>query len=89
MRIMFTTYTEHNDRSISELELTDAIENLLRRNDIKYIGDVIERIENDTLGSVKNMGATKLNAIKNALFNYELCASPDPAQFLLDIVRLS
>ena len=89
MRIMFTTYTEYNNDSISELELSDAIENLLRRNDIFLIGDLIKHIEEDTLGDIKNMGATKLKAIKNALFNFELCVSPDPVQFILDCVRLS
>ena len=87
MRITFTIYENYNDNSITELELPVAMENLLRRNGIILIGDLVEKIENDTLGKIKNMGIAKERQVKNALFNYELCVAPDPIEFLLKCKR--
>ena len=87
MNITFTVYEQHNENSISELELPVAMENLLRRNNILLIGDLVERIEDDTLGKIKNMGVAKERQVKNALFNYELCVAPDPIEFLLKCKR--
>ena len=89
MKIIFTTYEDYNENSIAELELNEATENCLRRNNVHLIGDVIRHIELDTLGDLKGLGASKVKAIKNALFNYELCVSPDPAQFILDCVKVA
>jgi len=87
MQITFTVYENYNENSITELELPVAIENLLRRNDITVIGDLVDRIENDTLGGIKHLGAAKEKQIKNALFNYELCVAPDPIEFLFKCKR--
>ena len=87
MNITFTTYEKYNEEDISELELPEALENLLRRNNIFTIGSVIERIENDTLDDIRNMGVGKQRVIKNALFNYELCVAPDPIEFILNCER--
>ena len=87
MQITFTVYENYNDNSITELELPVAMENLLRRNGIVLIGDLVERIENNTLGKIKNMGVAKEKQVKNALFNYELYVAPDPIEFLLKCKR--
>lgn len=83
MNITFTTYENYNDYPITELELPDAIENNLRRGDVLTIGDVIERIENNTLEEIRNLGVSKIKKVKNALFNYELSVAPDPIEFIL------
>ena len=87
MNITFTIYEKYNENSITELELPVAMENLLRRNNIFVVGDLVDRIENDTLGDIKNMGVSKEKQIKNALFNYELCVAPDPIEFLFKCNR--
>ena len=87
MNITFTVYEKYNENSITELELPVAIENLLRRNNIFIVGDLVDRIENNTLSDIKNMGVAKERQIKNALFNYELCVAPDPIEFLFKCKR--
>lgn len=89
MRITFTTYEKYNDESVAELELADAVENCLRRNHITTIGELIKCIEDDALGTMRGVGVSKEKIIKNALFNYELCVSPDPLQFILDCVKVA
>jgi len=83
MTVTIITYENLNDNSIAELELPTAVENLLRRNSVATVGDLIERIEEDTLEKLKGLGAEKTHIIKNALFNYELCNASDPIQYLL------
>lgn len=89
MTITFSTYEKYNDESIMELGLSEAIEDCLRRNNINTIGDIIDRIKDDNLGDIRGIGVTKQKAIKNALFNYELCVSPDPVQFIMDCRKVA
>ena len=89
MQITFTVYEDYNDNSVAELELPIGTENLLRKNGAHLIGDVVKLIEEDTLKDIKYMGVTKQKDIKNALFNYELCVSPDPVEFILNCKKIA
>lgn len=84
MNITFTVYEKYNDASIAELELTDALEGILRKNDIHTVGDVVRHIEEGTLIGLNNFGVTKEKKVKNALFNFELYVSPNPVDFLMN-----
>ena len=89
MQITFMVNEYYNDESIAELDLSETIENCLRRNGVYFVGDVVKHIENDTLGKLKGLGVTKERAIKNALFNFELCVSGDPIEFIMNCERVA
>ena len=89
MQIKFTVYEKYNNESVAELGLPEVIENCLMRNNVKFIGDVVQQIEDDTLGKLRGLGVTKEKAIKNALFNYELNVAPDPIEFILKCEKVA
>ena len=51
---------------IDDLELTTRTANCLKAENINYIGDLIQRTENELL-KIPNMGRKSLNEIKEAL----------------------
>ena len=85
MKITFNINELYNINSIEDLEITERASNCLHRAEIHTIGDLIQRIEDETLSEVKGLGKKVEKEVKNALFNYELCNSKDVVKFLLDV----
>lgn len=85
MKITFTINELYNINSIEDLEITERASNCLHRAEIHTVGDLIQRIEDETLSEVKGLGKKVEKEVKNALFNYELCNSKDVVKFLLDV----
>ena len=85
MKITFTINELYNINSIEDLEITERASNCLHRANIHTVGELIQRIENETLSDIKGLGKKVEKEVKNALFNFELCNSNDVIKFLLDI----
>ena len=85
MKITFTINELYNINSIEDLELSERASNCLHRAKIHTIGDLVQRIEDETLADVKGLGKKVEKEVKNALFNYELCNSNDVIKFLMDV----
>lgn len=85
MKITFNINELYNINSIEDLELSDRASNCMHRAGIHTIGDLVVRIENDTLNKARGLGKKVEKEVKNALFNYELCNAEDVKKFLLSI----
>ena len=84
MKITFNINELYNINTIEDLELSDRASNCMHRAGIHTIGDLVMRIEEDTLSDIRGLGKKVEKEIKNALFNFELCHSKDVVKFLLD-----
>lgn len=60
------TFNEHLDRSVDEMELSVRAYNCLKNSEIKTIGDLVQKSENEML-KTKNFGRKSLNEIKDIL----------------------
>ena len=89
MKVSFVTYEKLNMNSVDELELKESIRNCLRRNNIYYIGDLIDAINNDKLKDIRGLGTKMEKLIKNSLFNYELCHATDVVDFICSCKKLA
>ena len=85
MKITFTINELYNINSVEDLELSERASNCLHRANIHTVGDLVQRIEDETLADVKGLGKKVEKEVKNALFNYELCNSNDVIKFLMDV----
>lgn len=84
MKITFNINELYNINTIEDLELSDRASNCMHRAGIHTVGDLIVRIENDTLNNIRGLGKKVEKEVKNALFNYELCHADDVVKFLLN-----
>ncbi|MDR1486501.1 MAG: DNA-directed RNA polymerase subunit alpha [Deltaproteobacteria bacterium] len=64
-------HNENFNRSVDELELSVRSANCLKNADIYYIGELVQKTENEML-KTKNFGRKSLNEIKEVLTGYGL-----------------
>lgn len=85
MKITFTINELYNINSVEDMEISERASNCLHRAEIHTIGELIQRIENESLSNIRGLGKKVEKEIKNALFNYELCHADDVVKFIKDI----
>ena len=67
--------------TIDELNLSVRGNNCLKRDGIHFIGDLIDRIENANLKSIRNLGAKTMSEIKTKLLDFVYKSLPQSRQF--------
>ena len=67
--------------SIDELDLSVRGNNCLKRDGIHFIGDLIDRIENSSLKSIRNLGGKTMSEIKTKLLEFVYKSLPKNRQF--------
>lgn len=63
--------TEHLNKSVDELDLSVRSQNCLNNANIKYIGQLVQKSENDMLRT-KNFGRKSLKELKELLSDLKL-----------------
>ena len=76
---------------IEELTLSVRGFNVLKRNNLHTIGDVIDAIQHNELITLRNLGAKTIRDIKTkiVIFGYDALSDEDKKAFLLETVKLN